>query len=98
MRGYSRKVVRVVIHVMAVTRLGGSTVAAAVMSDDAIAVIKEEQHLRVPVIGRQRPTMTEHDRLPLAPVFVKDFNAVFRRNRAHGLPFCGVPSPNLRTA
>ena len=83
MRRQSRQVVGIVIHVMAVARLGGSAVAAAVMGDDAIAVIEEEQHLRVPVIGRQRPTMAEHDGLTFAPVLVEDLNAVFGRNRAH---------------
>src|SRR2546423_1757759 len=39
---------------------------------DAIAVIEEEQHLRVPVIGRQRPTMTKDNRLSFAPVLVID--------------------------
>ena len=52
MRGQSRKVVGIVIHVMAVARLGGPAVASSVMGDDAIAVFEEEQHLRVPVIGR----------------------------------------------
>ena len=51
MRGQRRKVVCVMIHIMAVTRLGGS--AVAVMSDDAKAVIEEEQHLRNP---NHRPT------------------------------------------
>ena len=76
MRRQGRKVVRIVIHVMAVAGLGGSAVAAAVMGDDAIAVIEEEQHLRVPVIGRQWPAMAEHDRLTFAPVFVVDPRAI----------------------
>ena len=63
MRRHSRKVVRIVIHVVAVGDLSGPAVAAAVMGDDAITVIEEEQHLRVPVIGRQRPAMAEHDGL-----------------------------------
>jgi len=32
--------------------LGGPAVASSVMGDDAIAVFEEEQHLRVPIIGR----------------------------------------------
>ncbi len=79
MRRHRGKIVGVVIHVMAVARLGGAAVAAAVMGDDAIAVIEEEQHLRVPVIGRQRPAMAEHDGLTFAPVLVIDLNAVFGR-------------------
>jgi hypothetical protein len=37
---------------MAVAGLGGSAVASPVMGYDAIAVVKEEQHLRIPVIRR----------------------------------------------
>src|SRR5437660_2613010 len=74
MRSQSRKVCGVVIHVVAVTRLGGSAVASSVMSDDAIAVGEEEKHLRIPVIGRQRPTMAEYDGLSLTPVLVIDID------------------------
>src|SRR6266849_1772731 len=83
MRRQGRKVVCIVIHVMAVARLAGPAVAAAVMGDDSIAVIQEEQHLPVPVIGRQRPTMAEYDGLTRAPVLVIDCGAVFGRNRWH---------------
>jgi hypothetical protein len=38
-----RKVVRIVIHVVAVGDLNGPAVTAAVMGDDAIAVIEEEK-------------------------------------------------------
>src|SRR6266480_1659606 len=72
MCGQSRKVVGIVIHVMAVARLGGPAVASSVMGDDAIAVFEEEQHLRVPVVGRQRPTMTEDDGLSFTPIFIID--------------------------
>jgi hypothetical protein len=102
MRRQSRKVVRIVIHVMAVARLGGSAVAAAVMRYDAIAVIEEEQHLCVPVVGRQRPAMAEYDGLTFAPVLVEDLNAVFCCHRAHVTSFLAVVVvprgyPNLRT-
>ena len=68
---------------MAATGLGGAAMAASVVSDDAIAVLEEEQHLRVPIIGRQGPTMTEDNRLSFAPVFEVDFRAVFGGNRVH---------------
>ena len=60
--------------------------AAPVVGDDAIAVLEEEQHLRVPIIGRQRPAVAEDDGLPLAPVFVVDLRAVLRCNRTHRAP------------
>ena len=52
MRCYRREIVGVVVEVVAVGDLAGAAVAAAVMSDDAIAVIEEKQHLRVPIVGR----------------------------------------------
>src|SRR5437870_10474707 len=85
MRGKRRKIVSIMIHVVTVARLRGPTVAAAVMGYDAIAVTQEEQHVRVPVIGRQRPPMAEHDGLTLAPVLVEDLNAVSGRNGRHGI-------------
>ena len=53
MRGQRGQVIGIVIHVVTVAHLSGSAVPAAVMSDDAIAVLEKKQHLRVPVIGRQ---------------------------------------------
>src|SRR5258708_1507782 len=57
---------------MAVARLGGPAVASSVMSDDAIPVFEEEQHLCVPIISRQRPTMAENNGLSFAPIFIID--------------------------
>ena len=84
MRRHRGEVIGIVIHVVTVSDLAGATVAAAVMSDDTIAVLEKEQHLRIPVIGRQRPAMAEHDGLTFAPVLVKDLHAVFGRDGAHG--------------
>ena len=83
MRRQRREVVGIMVHVVAVADLGGSPMAAPVMGDDAIAVIEEEHHLRVPVVGRKRPAMTEHNGLTLAPVLVKNFDAVLRFDKAH---------------
>ena len=41
------------------------------------------QHLRVPIIGRQAPTMTEENGLSFAPVFEADLRAVFGGNPVH---------------
>src|SRR5438132_7923194 len=68
---------------MAAAGLGGAAMAAPVMGYDAIAVLEEEQHLRVPIIGRQRPAVAEHDGLTFAPVLVEDLNAVFGGDRVH---------------
>ena len=52
MRCEGRKVIGIMIHVMAVADLRGSPMTAPVMSDDTIAVLEEEQHLRVPIVRR----------------------------------------------
>ena len=54
---------RIRIHVMAVRRLGGAAMAAAVMRDHAIALAQEEEHLRVPVVAAERPAVMEDDGL-----------------------------------
>jgi hypothetical protein len=51
MRRHRGEVVDIVIHVVAVADLAGPAVSAAVMSDDAIAVVEEEQHLGVPIVA-----------------------------------------------
>src|SRR6267378_2642698 len=73
------------IHVMAVTSLGGTAMSAPVVGYDAIAVLEEEQHLRVPIIGRQRPAVAENNRLSLTPVLVVDLRSIFRCDRRHGM-------------
>jgi hypothetical protein len=62
--------------------------AAPVVGYNAIAALEEEQHLRVPVIGRQGSAVAEHDGLTFAPVLVEDLKAVFGGDRAHGEPPC----------
>jgi hypothetical protein len=58
---------------------------AAVMGDDPMAVIQEEDELRVPIIGGERPAVREHDGRPAAPVFVKYRNPVFGRDGTHAV-------------
>jgi hypothetical protein len=58
-------IVGLMVHIMAVGSLDrAATMATAVMGDNAIATMEEEQQLRVPIIGRQRPAVPEHNRLP----------------------------------
>src|SRR5215216_132336 len=83
MRRQRRKVVGIVVHVVAVACLGGSSMAAPVMGDDAIAVLEEEQHLRVPVIGRQGPAVAEHDGLTASPVLKEDVRTIRGSDRTH---------------
>ena len=59
--------------------------AAPVMGNHSEALVEEEQQLRIPIIGRQRPAVAKHNGLTFAPVFVVNLRAVFGRNRAHSL-------------
>src|SRR2546423_10722460 len=88
MCGQGSEIIGVVIHVVAAIDLSGTAMPAAVVGDDPIAVLEEEHHLRIPIIGRQRPAVTEDNRLTLAPVLVEDLNAVVGGDRAHrGISF-----------
>ena len=86
MGGQRREVVGVVVHVVAGAALARAAMAAAIMGDHAKAAVQEEQHLRIPVIGRQRPAMAKNDGLTRAPVLVKDFGAVLGGDRWHDKP------------
>src|SRR5262249_17431430 len=80
------EIIGVAVHVVPLGSLTGSAMAATVMGDHAEALLSEEQHLAVPSVGAQGPTMGEsHDRA-FAPVLVVDLRAVLRRNRAHEDP------------
>ena len=59
----SSQVVRIMVHIVAIGDWSGASMATAVMGDHAIAPMKEEQQLRIPVIGRQRPAVAEHNGL-----------------------------------
>src|SRR6202522_3729004 len=84
-RGQRREIVGVVVHVVAGRGLGGSSVATSVVGDDAIAVLEEEQHLDVPIVGRQGPAVAEDNRLANSPVLVKDLRTVGGGNCAHSV-------------
>src|SRR5438132_13097545 len=73
------------IHVVAIGRLARTSMPAPIMRDDAIAMLQEEHHLRVPVIRSERPAVRKHNRLSFTPVLVENLCAVLRRDRAHGL-------------
>src|SRR5688500_7137787 len=72
MRGHRRQVVGIMVEVVAITDLRRATMPTPVMRDHTIALCKEEQQLRVPVVGGKRPAMAEHDRLARTPILVKN--------------------------
>src|SRR5664280_1567619 len=80
-----RQVIGVGIHVIAITRLGRTAVAATIMGDAAAVVGRQEHHLAFPGIGAERPAVTENDGFSCAPVLVIDLCAVFGGERVHDL-------------
>jgi hypothetical protein len=82
--GDGKRIGRVVIDVVTVGDLLRASVAAPVMRDDTIAL---RQHLRVPVVGTERPTMVKNDRLGVlgTPVLVENLYIVVGRDKAHGV-------------
>src|SRR5450631_1973330 len=75
--GESREVIGVGVHVVTVPGLGGPAVSTPVSRDDTIALLPEEQHLSVPVVGGEWPAVAEHNGLPFSPVFVVNLRSVF---------------------
>jgi hypothetical protein len=78
-----RDVGGIVVHVMAINRLAGSTVTAAIMSNHTIAFVEKVKHLAFPIVGRQWPAVVEDDRLRGlgAPIAIEDFRSVSGRDR-----------------
>src|SRR5258708_5873330 len=57
--------------------------ATAVVGNDAIAVLSQKEHLRIPGVCVQRPSMRKHDGWPRAPIFVENRGPIFRCDRIH---------------
>src|SRR6266853_3864528 len=86
MIGDGLQIIGIVVHVMSVAGLTRATMSAAISRNDAIAFAEEKEHLDVPVIGRERPAVTEDNRLSAAPVFIIDLYSVLSGNRV-SFPF-----------
>ena len=70
-------------------------VAAAVVRDDAVPVLGQEQHLAVPGVGVERPAVRERYDRPVAPVLVVDLGAILGGDRAHNAKPFLVPMSRL---
>src|SRR5207248_5398998 len=82
MIGDGLQIVGVMIHVMSAAGLSRATVSAPISRNDAETFADEKKHLRVPIICRERPAVTEHNRLSATPVFIidVDVSSVFISN------------------
>src|SRR5699024_4615972 len=59
--------------------------AASVVGDHTVAMRQEEQHLVVPVVAAERPSVMKDDRLGIlgAPVFIENTGVVASRDFSH---------------
>src|ERR1700693_1360481 len=75
------------IHVVTVADLRRTAVTPAVVGDDAVALSEEEQHLRVPVIRTQGPTVMKNNGLGALrpPILVENLCPILGRSECHGL-------------
>src|SRR5882724_1877959 len=82
MIGDSLQIVGIVIHVVSAAGLSRAAMPAPITRNDAETLAEEKKHLRVPIIRRERPAVTEHNRLPAAPVLIidVDVSSVFFSN------------------
>src|SRR5438874_2488095 len=72
MIGHGLQIVGIVVHVVPAAGLSRATMSAPISCNDAETFADEKKHLRVPIIRRERPAVTEHDGLTFAPVLVID--------------------------
>src|SRR4029453_14169147 len=72
MISHGLQIVGVMVHVVSVADLSRATMSAPIGRNDAETLAKEKKHLRIPIIRRERPAVTEHNRLSAAPVFIID--------------------------
>src|SRR5437764_1501498 len=82
MIGHGFQIVCIVIHVVPAAGLSGAAMSAPISRNDAETFAEEKKHLRVPIVSRERPAVTEHNRLSATPVFIidVDVSSVFFSN------------------
>jgi hypothetical protein len=56
-----------------------------VMGNHPKSLLEEEHHLGVPIVGRERPSVMEHQRLAATPILEVDLGPIVRRDEAHVL-------------
>src|SRR5437773_8700201 len=72
MIGHGLQIVGIVVHVVSAAGLSRATMSTPISCNDAETFAEKKKHLRVPIIRRERPAVTEHDGLTFAPVFIID--------------------------
>src|SRR5438094_10007323 len=67
MIGHGLQIVGIVVHVVSAAGLSRATMSTRRSCNHAETFAEEKKHLRVPIIRRQRPAVTEPNRLPAPP-------------------------------
>src|ERR1700688_121554 len=91
-----REIIGISAHFIAIPCLFGTAMPSPVMRNDSITLLAEEQHLSVPGIRVERPSVTEHYGLALPPVLVVNLCAIFRGDRRHNFSPCACSEKFLR--
>src|SRR5690606_36756193 len=78
-----REVIGVAVHVVPRRGLARASVAAPVVRDDAVALLRQEEHLTVPRVRVQWPAVGEGDGWSGAPILVVDLRTVVSCDGAH---------------
>jgi hypothetical protein len=81
-----REIIGIRVHVVAVPRLAGSAMAAAIMGDAAVAARGQEKHLILKRIAAERPTVTENHGLTVTPILEVDFRTVLHYSVGTAFP------------
>ena len=77
------EIVSIGIHLVALGRLAGPAMAAAVVGDASVALGCQEDHLGLPTVRGERPAVAEDDGLALPPVFIEESGAILGGEGAH---------------
>ena len=93
-----REIVCVSVHLVAVKRLGRSSVAATIVSDASKSARGEIEDLAIPVIRTQRPTVAKHNGLPRSKILVEDLRSVRGRDKRHFFLLVVAKSDERRTS
>ena len=81
------EIIGVGIHIVAVPGLSGTSVTSAVVRNAAISAGGKEDHLVLPRVRAQGPTVAEDERLSFAPVLVINLSTIFGCDCWHSFPF-----------
>src|SRR6266567_1977454 len=77
------QVVCILIHVVAVPGLTRAPVSPTIMGDYSIPALPEIQHLRIPGVCAERPSVRKRYDRPRSPVLVEDRGAILGEKRVH---------------